>query len=320
MTRFLARYLKRKSFVLLVISLSVNITLGVWIWKSTAVSPASSIERPQDYPLLSPRIFSERKNDILINFWPLRQQLRAKARTYGKDFGFYFEYLPTGVTIGVNEKDEFAAGSLIKLPVAIAYLYGQERTGLATEPLPVTIQKQDLDSNFGSLWQRGEGTKIDLDKAMELALVESDNTAVNVLKNHVSEDDFTRVYEGLDIERYEQNGQVFISSKSYASIFKALYFSSLVSKVSSQRILDLLTKTRFSDKLASPLPREIAVAHKIGIIANEEIYRDCGIVYVPKRPYILCMMSRSTEDVARMRMSTVSQMIFEYMAQINTKE
>lgn len=302
------------SIVLILLALSI---IGNVISVTGYQKKKKQIDDPQSYPLLSPRIFAERQNDILINFWALRAKLRQEVVPYGDTFSFYFEYLPSGITIGINEKTEVVAASLIKLPVAIAYFYQLEKDGLVWPASEVTIEKKHLDSGFGTLWQTGEGTKISLDKAMELSLVESDNTAANVLKSHVFQKNFNEVYEGLDIDIHEQEGKVLIGAKSYSSTFKALYFSSLISKQSSQRILQLLTQTAFNDKLVAPLPPTIKVAHKIGVFASENIYQDCGIVYVPQRPYILCMFSRSDEEVARMRMNTVSSMVYKFVSRAN---
>jgi beta-lactamase class A len=298
--------------VLLIVSIVGNIVMLTCYQKNRLIG-----DDVNAYPFLSPRIFAEKQNDILVNFQDLRTRLRQEVAPYGDTFGLYFEYLPSGVSVGINEKVNFIAASLLKLPVAIAYLRQIERSGFSYPSPEVTIEKSQLSNGFGSLWQKGEGAKISLDKAMELSLVQSDNTAGNVLKSHVSMEDFNKVYEGLDIDVIEESGKVLISVKSYSSILKALYFSSLISKQSSERILQLLTETPFNDKLVAPIPKHIKVAHKIGVYDTEDIYQDCGIVYELNRPYVLCMFSRSTEEVARIRMNAVSKLVYEYVSQVN---
>src|SRR4051812_43641694 len=72
------------------------------------------------FPFLSSRIFASNQNDILINFVNLRDELRNYVNGVKDPLGLYFEYLPSGVSIGVNDKQEFILVSLLKVPVVMA--------------------------------------------------------------------------------------------------------------------------------------------------------------------------------------------------------
>jgi len=266
----------------------------------------------QKYPFLATRILQEFKSDILINFLDLRTRLRSQVEPYKDTFAFYFEYLPTGTSVGVNEKAEFPAASLLKVPVVMAYRHQVERTGEDSDR-EVSIRSDEIDKTFGTLYKSGAGAKIKLSEAERLALVESDNTAARVLTDNVSVDDFSEIYEGLDISLKEGDSGVILTAKSYASILKSLYFSSLLTKDNSQYILDLLDKSMFNDKLPAGVPSRISVAHKIGVL-GEDLFMDCGIVYVPNRPYLLCMISVSSEDVARERMVKMSKTVYDFVS------
>ena len=61
------------------------------------------------------------------------------------------------------------------------------------------------------------------------------------------------------------------------------------------------------------VPVGVVVAHKIGLL-NNQLYEDCGIVYVPNRPYILCMVSKSDYKTAVMRMSSLSKTVYDFVA------
>lgn len=264
------------------------------------------------YPYLSKRILNDHENDLILSFVDLRKALRTAAAEYGDTFAFFFEYLPTGVSIGVNEKNDFNLASLLKVPYVMAYYLQQQDIGLTMNPTAI-IQDSDLDSQFGSLWQKGAGYQLTMSDVVKRTLIDSDDTAVQILKRYVGHDAYQQVYDGLDIE-LTQNGSdpPKLSAKSYTSILKALYFSAILSRDQSQGILGLLTQTPFDDKLAAGVPRGIPVAHKIGVI-NNDTYSDCGIVYEPQRPYALCMISHSSEDVARERMKKISSIVYQYV-------
>ncbi len=295
------------------VSIGVNIVLSIQLAKSDTTA-----ELRKQFPLLAPRILTDKPTDVLINFLPLRTSLNQYVAPFGDTFALYFEYLPTGTSIGINGTTDFPAASLIKVPGVMAYYRQLEDNGMSIDNQIVTIQEKEIDKGFGTLWMRGVGSSINLNEAVRLALVESDNTASYVIADHVSQKSFHEVYEGLDIDLTKKDGVINISAKSYTSILKALYFASVLSKEHSQVILTMLSQTNFGDKLVAGVPQNVTVAHKIGIY-GDQLFQDCGIMYVPDRPYALCMISQAPEDVTRTRMKEVSRMIYTYVAGVNVQ-
>lgn len=308
--------MKKIAFIFIGVALLVSLGINAFLFSKYKTTQANPIgDQSKIFPLLSPRILFNYPNDLLINFLPLRNNLNSLVAPYSSTFGFYFEYLPTGVSIGVNGSTAFSPQSLIKVPIVMAYYHFQERTGL-TDDSVVTLKASQIDSRFGHLWEKGVGYQIKMSDVVNLALTQSDNTAANVLADYVPLEDYKTIYEGLDIDFPDKNPDLKLSAKQYSSILKSLYFSSLLTKDDSEEILNLLTQSAFNDKLGAGVPTNIPVAHKIGSLDNS-LFQDCGIVYVPRRPYILCMISVSTEDVARIRMSLVSKTILDYVSSVN---
>src|SRR3989344_5604219 len=104
----------RKKIILIcaLISITLNIALGIIIL-SKGRNPESN--QQEEFPYLSKRIFTENPNDIAINFTYLRKKLNAYVGAQSGKVGVYFEYLPSGTSIGVNEKDEVKLSSLSKV-------------------------------------------------------------------------------------------------------------------------------------------------------------------------------------------------------------
>jgi beta-lactamase class A len=307
------RYFRIGIIIVAVGSIIVNGILVFRLFQSDR-----TISLRQKYSLLAPRILTEQPTDTLINFLPLRTTLREYVAPFGENFAFYFEYLPTGTSIGVNEKLDFTAASLIKVPTVMAYYRQMEKRGFSIVGQSIKLEERHIDKGSGALWKRGIGAIVTLDEAVRLALVDSDNTATYVIADALDQDSFDEVYEGLDIDFVKKDANINISPKSYTSILKALYFSAILSKEHSQEILSMLSQTRFSDKLVAGVPGSITVAHKIGIVSDKNVFHDCGIVYAPSRPYALCMFSQAPEDLTRGRMRDVSRMVYEYV--VHAKE
>jgi beta-lactamase class A len=312
--------LKGLGVVILIILLVLSIVGNIFLfqkWQNASTGDPLAQLRAK-YPLLSGRAINPNGiHALIVNFLPLRKQVHKIVDPYGNSFAVYFEYIPTGTTIGINEDHNFTAESLLKVPVVMAYYHKKEVMGMKADPI-VTITKSELNTKFGDLYKKGAGYKINLADAVKLALQQSDNTASLVIADQISEDDFQFVYDGLDIPEIVNGNTPLITAQEYSSVLTALYFGSVLNNDDSEKILSLLTQTDFNNLLPSGIPKGILIAHKIGLV-NGEIYQDCGIVYVPQRPYSLCMVSKSNFKTAELRMQEVSKAIYTYVSQIQTQ-
>jgi beta-lactamase class A len=296
--------------IILLLSLIANLILFFYLASSNSENKYSSLEKK--YPLISKRVLRDTPQDTLLNFLKLRNKMDSMTASYSGDFAIYFEYIPTGVSIGINPNSDFQAASLLKLPVTMAYYRGQEDSGKFSNPV-LTLTREMIDDGFGDLWKKGEGYQISAEDAVKLALQKSDNTAVKALLSQIDEKSFDEVYNGLDISSRVYQEYPILNARQYASILKALYFSSLLSFNNSEKILEILTHSEYNDKLPAGVPKDVTIAHKIGVF-EDKLYSDCGIIYVPRRPYVLCMVSKSDERIARERMKTISKTIYDYVS------
>ena len=276
--------------------------------------------RPGDvranYPLLSPRIFADNPNDILVRFFPLRKQIEAKFKALpeGTQYSFYFEYLPSGTSIRIGDDNELVAASLIKVPL-VMNLYRAAELGKIDLDKTVTIQQDELDGAYGDLWEKGAGAKYTLRQLARFALEQSDNTAAHAIYNHtmslLKEEDQSLAQ--LDVDQTLQDGNAIINAKSYTSILKSLYFAAYVGRDSSNEILSYLTNSAEHERLTRDLPSHVRVAHKNGVYDQISIESDCGIIYAAKRPYALCMMMGLPKDQANDFIAEVSKIIYDYV-------
>jgi beta-lactamase class A len=309
--------MKNLIFPILIGSILLNIFLGMRFFQSrTAKAPvpadSAKEQSPDNFPYLSKRIFIENQNDLLINFIPLRSALQEYIVGLPDEVSVYFEYLPSGVSIGTNEHLEFRLASLVKTPLVMG-IYKEIESGTMTKDTVLTVQKEQLDPKYGDLWKRGEGAKLTVKEAIDLALIKSDNTAANTLAAALPALAIDKVFDNLDIETDQQGEVPLITPQNYSSIFRSLYLASTVNKESSNEILEILTKTDFNDQIVAGVPKNIPVAHKIGVYTSENTRSDCGIIYVPQRPYLLCIMTKAEKEQADEYMTRISKMIYGYI-------
>ena len=74
-----------------------------------------------------------------------------------------------------------------------------------------------------------------------------------------------------------------------------------------------LSNTSFNNRLRTGVPFEIPMSHKIGTF-NNSVMSDCGIIYEPKRPYVLCIMLEVADDqTGNEHFATLSKMTYDYI-------
>lgn len=308
-----------KRLYVLIVASSIILNVLFFAYGDTWSAVRGSLSN--DYSLLSPRIFASHKNDIIVNFTALRQELNVlMAQPRGFEAGVYFEYLPSGVSIGVNEKTEFISASLLKVPFIMG-IYQEIEAGRLDAEKQLTLEETDLDQRFGQLWKRGAGTHVSVEEAIRLSLTHSDNTAINVLNRELRHNVLKDVHDALDITiQLSGDTTPVVSAKNYSSIFRCLYLSCYLPYECSQKILSLLTESIFSNGIQAGVPPHVPVAHKVGIYDapnhNGGVRSDCGIIYEPSRPYVLCIIvsgDKSQEDLMITFMQNISERVYTFV-------
>src|SRR6185295_4012205 len=108
----------------------------------------------ENFPYISQQVLNGDGDDVIVNFLPLRKQLHQIIDPYQNTFAMYFEYLPSGTSIGINRTDEFTAASLLKIPVVMAYYNRKEALGIKGDEL-VEILPNEINDKYGNLYKKG---------------------------------------------------------------------------------------------------------------------------------------------------------------------
>lgn len=275
-------------------------------------------QRQNHYNLLSRRVIADNPSDILINFRTLQETYQNYLAQNGltDSVSLYFEYLPTGSSIGINEDTERFGASLLKLPLAVS-VYKLAESGKINLDESVTLKKEWLNSDYGDLYKKGVGYRLTYRQAMQHMLRNSDNTAALLLFDKISKIEGSKSLNilGFVDANYAttSNAEVMIGTQSYSSILKCLYYSCYVSADSSQQILRYLTESDDNKRLTLFTPDSLKVAHKIGTY-RVTTQSDCGIFYVPKRNYTLCIMVQGQDPQASRIIADLSLKTYEYIS------
>jgi beta-lactamase class A len=262
------------------------------------------------------------------NFTPQLEDFVNTKKEQGRvsEMAVYFRDLNNGPVVGINQDFPFAPASLLKLPLLISYLlWAGEKPEVLDEQI---VYRTPVDVGYVQEFPPGEelveGKSYSARELLERMIRYSDNQAyvllIKELPPKYEEDLFTLL--GIDPSVFVDATKK-ITVRQYSSFFRILYNASFLSFKNSEDALALLTQTTFSKGLRAGVPPEIPIAHKFGERKTKEgiqQFHDCGIVYYPKFPYLICIMTRGNDsetliDVIRDTSAFVYEQVGAHYAQ-----
>lgn len=233
-----------------------------------------------------------------------------------EDISYYFRDLNNGVWIGINEYEKFAPASLMKLPLMISYFKQSEEDPSIFSQAFIFGEEDD---NYGKQNIVPEqvmsiGAPYTVPDLIYRMIVFSDNSALRMLLKNSGAFGL-RVFEDLGVDIPESdNDEDFIDVRTYSRFFRVLYNASYLNIQDSNKALEILSETQFKDGLVAGVPSNIVVAHKFGEREKDGIRQlhDCGIVYHPNKPCVICIMTRGKDfDRLESAISEISKKTFE---------
>ncbi len=214
----------------------------------------------------------------------------------------YYRNLNNGPWFGIEEDTLFSPASLTKVPMMLIYykLAEEDPTILNKElevnvPLDVSLETTFIDPKISLDSNR----KYTVSELIEHMIIYSDNQAYTILKNNISQNDFEHMFNdfGIDINSRANSGNDnVLTIREYTSFFRILYNASYLNREHSEKALDLLSRSNFNAGLVAGVPAGVPVSHKFGERfyedTKEKQFHDCGIVYMPNSPYLICVMTK----------------------------
>jgi beta-lactamase class A len=264
------------------------------------------------------------KSSLYLLGLHLREYIDFEVETGNAEIvSVYARDLVNGPTMGINELERYSPASLLKLPVLLTYLRLQEEYGPAL--FETELIYTDSDADLQPLITPGETIQVNVPYTVEelirSMIIYSDNRAYITLHRYLNElspevDELKETHVDLGVIDPQDFTDQTLSTKTYASIFTQLFHASyLRERASSERALDLLAQAEYKRALEAGVPNGIEVAHKFGerfgFDNDIKQLHDCGIVYYPENPYLLCVMTRG-QDMEKLQdiIATISTKVY----------
>ena len=228
----------------------------------------------------------------------------SKASVYFTDFA-------NGKWMNVNRDETYYPSSLGKIPIAMAYyelaensnsVLGQEITYSGG---PDLNDSQDIKPAKAII----PGKTYTVEQLIQYMIVDSDNNAAQLLYNNIDKNTLQNIYGDLGIPVNDDATIAnldFITPQQIGLLFRVLYNATYLSRDDSEKLLELMSESSFTQGIVAGLPSSTIVAHKLGLVGiqtngvtTEHELHDCGIVYA-NDPYLVCVMTRGSSPLSTM--------------------
>lgn len=271
-------------------------------------------------PLLECEIFKKSGSVKYVNLENKIQEISEKMTddSQSQHISIYFRDMNNGPWFGLNEEERFTPASLLKVPIMIAYF---KKTEGDLDFLNHKVVFRSSGGNMGFMQNikpkvhLEDNKEYTIDQIIENMIKYSDNDATNFLIENIDENYLRKIYEDLGIKNPSPDKtEDFMTVKEYAAFFRILYNASYLNKEMSEKALNLLSEIDFKDGLMAGISNDITISHKFGERKNGNSLQlhDCGIIYYPGRPYLLCVMARGYDfKKIEQNIAAISRTVFE---------
>jgi beta-lactamase class A len=327
--------LARSKIFILSLSLSLaayllGLATGTIIDSARPNSTGVNEIRQGGYRLISPLLECGPDQVNLITTKSFQKKIQATIDHHQATEGvthisLYYRDLNNGTWFGVKETELFSPASLLKVPILIAaFKQAEEQPELLATLLEYQGEfeyDRNLDIDASAAASLVVGHSYSIAQLIEKMIIHSDNLSKDMLITYLDKHHphlIDQVHYDLGLAESLRRSAIsanFISVKDYAGLFRILYNSSYLDRDMSEKALDLLSQTGFDAGLKGGLPKSLTVANKFGFREPEAgliQLHDCGIVYLPGQPYLLCLMTRSPDlEISRQAISRLSTLVYQ---------
>ncbi len=232
--------------------------------------------------------------------------------------------LSNNKTIKINENLVFPSASTIKLSI-MSELFNKVNEGVYKLNDVIEITEEMKTGGDGILKELNCGHKFTLEEICTLMIIVSDNMATNILIKMLGINNINAAIKKLglqhtklqrkmmDSQAAKEGRDNLITANDFAHIFELIYNGENVNADFSQMMLNILKRQQVRGRLDLYLPEEVVIAHKTGDL--DYLEHDGGIVYLPDKAYIICVLTNQTESNKEGReiIGKISRLIYEDM-------
>ncbi len=241
--------------------------------------------------------------------------------------GLALKDLKTGKTLLINEREVFPQASSIKIAVLVEVFKQAEEGRLKLDEF-IALEDGRKVEGSGVLFHLGRPSlSLSVRDTAVLMVVLSDNTATNLLIDKVGLDAVNRRLDALglpktrlrrkmmDLQAAAEGRENVSTPLEMMTLLEKIWKGGVLKEPFRKDLLDILAIPKDSP-LRSGVPEGIEVAEKPGEL--EAVRCDSGIVMLPGRPYVLCVMTTYLKRDAdgNPAIALISRLAYEHFSRL----
>lgn len=255
----------------------------------------------------------------------LRNNVNTQVAAFKGTAYVVIEDMRKGWRIGFAEDERLPSASLVKVPIMASCFYAAYRGTIDLEE-EIPLQARHKAGGSGNLEHKPNGTRLKVRELIEVMIVESDNTATNVLIDHLGFDYLNTRFRKfglrdtnisrmmMDMQSRSRGIENYTTARDMALLLKRIYTGRLINKAISFTCLDILMRQKSRDRIPARLPADTVVAHKTGL--EKGICHDAGIIFTDNGDLLMCVLTRHRNRSARSAkrfIATLAHQGYDYM-------
>jgi beta-lactamase class A len=326
--------LGKQTIAYVLVSFLTGILVAYGLLRTDTIPTLSGTDRgdlqefENNYTFINPLLFcgdTELSRSTSATAHAIEEKVDAyiqKEKSFGhiSEASVYYRDLKGGPWALINGDLMSTPGSLLKVPVVLSiYRHAEKETDFLSQKI---VFDGGYDASQRQSLKPAEkitpGNMYTVENLVHYTLIDSDNNAALLLTQLLSQKEITDSFTRLGIETPDSKKSAYIMDvRTYASFFRILYNASYLDRDTSEYVLSLLAQSKFTDGIVAGVPKNTLVAHKFGEAEFPDgatQLHDCGIVYKPTQPYLLCIMTHGN-DIATLSKSLqeISKIVYDVL-------
>jgi beta-lactamase class A len=231
----------------------------------------------------------------------LAEQLKKAG--YANDISIEFANIERTAQFDLDASILYRPASMVKVPIMIAYLKQNEADPelLNRQLLLMEMPPSPVSPEFPPKRRLPLGKSYSVNELLEAMISRSDNDAAYTLASHLKPDQLQDVYEDLGVTGPQaQNPNALVTVRELSTFMRILYLGGYLTWEHSQQAMEYMAASDFDEGLRALLPPGTTIAHKFGesgsVDSDLKQIHDCGFVFHPKGPYLLCVLTRGKDQ------------------------
>lgn len=224
-------------------------------------------------------------SDLMIG---LDKEIHNYIKPWQGNITVHYKNLMSNEGYSLDSQSAVRAASTIKLPLAL-YVMKLAESGKVDLKEKLTYKKHHYYGGSGVIQNTKLGTQYTVEDLVQKAMVYSDNIAFIMLKEKIGQNAFIQFMKSLGGKYTYPQGKNLTSAYDLYLYANDLYKYSQKSSY-GQKLIQYLKHTIYNTTIPKGI-KGTEVAHKVGMIPNEQIYNDIAIVFA-KQPYTLAITTK----------------------------